>query len=131
MDVGRALGDGVRRRILLDLRAGPRSVTELAERFTISRPAISRHLRVLLESGLVQVEPQGRERHYRLDPAPLLQLERWLAQFHHPLEHHLDALATEVARTRRQRRHASDRPAERPTARDHPVGHRAATEETA
>jgi DNA-binding transcriptional ArsR family regulator len=99
-----AISDDVRRQILEHLRGGPASVHALASHFPITRPAISRHLRVLRECGLVGVEARGRERWYHLDPAPLGELEVWLASFRSPWEAHLDALATEVARTRRELR---------------------------
>ncbi|MCB9764207.1 MAG: winged helix-turn-helix transcriptional regulator [Alphaproteobacteria bacterium] len=54
-----ALGSPVRRDILRELRAGPRSVQDLADRFPVSRPAISRHLRVLRDAGLVDARPDG------------------------------------------------------------------------
>jgi DNA-binding transcriptional ArsR family regulator len=65
---------------------------------------VSRHLRVLRESGLVVDEVRGRRRIYRLDTAPLAPLEAWLAQLHARWSGHLDALETEVYRTRRERR---------------------------
>ena len=77
---------------------------EIAGRFDISRPAVSRHLRVLRESGLVIDEVRGRERWYQLDTAPLAPLVRWLAELHNRWVAPLDALTTEVYRTRRDRR---------------------------
>jgi DNA-binding transcriptional ArsR family regulator len=87
------------------------SAGQIADRFAISRPAVSRHLRVLRESGLVHDEVTGRRRFYRLDPAPLAALVRWLTPFVRDdqaaaWEGHLDALETEVYRTRRERRRA-------------------------
>lgn len=55
-----ALGNPLRRQILVELRAGPRSVGELASRFPVTRPAVSRHLRVLLDAGLVEQRDAGR-----------------------------------------------------------------------
>ena len=106
--VAAAIGDPVRREILDLLRDGPRAAGAVADRFPISRPAVSRHLRVLREHGLVVAESRGRQRVYRLDLAPLADLEAWLARFSAPaasrFEPALDALATEVHRTKRQRR---------------------------
>lgn len=76
----------------------------IADRFDISRPAVSRHLRVLRECGLVVDEVRGRERLYRLDTAPLKVLLDWLAELHNQWAGPLDALTTEVYRTRRERR---------------------------
>ena len=113
--VAAAIGDPVRREILDLLRGGPRTAGAVADRFPISRPAVSRHLRVLRECGLVVDEPRGRQRVYRIELAPLADLETWLARFGGPatsrFEPALDALATEVHRTKRQRRQptSSDR----------------------
>ncbi|WP_433262834.1 metalloregulator ArsR/SmtB family transcription factor [Actinosynnema sp. CS-041913] len=105
-EVAGAIADPVRREILVMLHADRLSAGEIAARFDISRPAVSRHLRVLRESGLVRDELVGRQRFYALDPGPLDGLARWLAQFARPAswEHRLDALETEVYRTRRDRR---------------------------
>lgn len=84
------------------------SAGEIAARFPISRPAVSRHLRVLRECGLVRDETRGRERLYRLDTAPLAPLEAWLAALRGRWDAPFDALETEVYRTRRDRR--ADRP---------------------
>lgn len=103
-DVAAAIADPVRREILTMLRGRTMSAGEIADRFEISRPAVSRHLRVLRESGLVVDELVGRRRLYRLDTAPLAPLEAWLAELHDRWSGHLDALETEVYRTRRERR---------------------------
>ena len=67
-------------RLLLDLLAagGPRPVKDLAYPFSMSRSAISQHLRVLKDAGLVVEERAGRERHYRVEPRPLREATRWL-----------------------------------------------------
>lgn len=112
MDVAAAIADPVRREILSLLRRGPLPAGAIASRFTISRPAVSRHLRVLREAGLVVDRPQGRERVYRLEAGPLAELDAWLAPFRGGwagrlgagLEAGLDALETEVHRTGRDRR---------------------------
>jgi DNA-binding transcriptional ArsR family regulator len=104
MDVAAAVADPVRREILMLLKRGRMSAGEIALCFDISRPAISRHLRVLRECGLVVDEISGRQRLYHLDTAPLAPLESWLAQLHDRWSGHLDALETEVYRTRRERR---------------------------
>ncbi len=104
MDVAFAVADSVRRDILMLLRHGVMSAGEIAGRFDISRPAVSRHLRVLRECGLVVDEVRGRERLYQLDTAPLAPLEAWLAELHNRWSGPLDALETEVYRTRRERR---------------------------
>ena len=101
-----AIADGVRREILLMLRVGPLAAGEIAEKFAITRPAVSRHLRVLRDAGLVRDIADGRRRVYELVTAPLEELAGWLDRLTPPAgwQHHLDALATEVHRTRRERR---------------------------
>ncbi|NYH40918.1 DNA-binding transcriptional ArsR family regulator [Micromonospora jinlongensis] len=105
-EVATAIADPVRRHILTLLRDEPLSAGDIAQRFVISRPAISRHLRLLRESGLVHDEMVGRQRIYRFDPRPLAPLVDWLAALAATdrWERHLDALETEVYRTRRERR---------------------------
>lgn len=73
-----ALADPVRLRIVELLAEQERSVGQLAAQFDISRPAVSRHLRVLREHGLVRVRGQAQQRIYTLDPAPLDELTGWL-----------------------------------------------------
>lgn len=103
-----AIADPVRREILTLLRGARLTAGEIAGQFEISRPAISRHLRVLRESGLVRDELIGRQRYYVLDSAPFTELADWIARFDTTTawEHRLDALDTEVYRTRREHRAA-------------------------
>jgi DNA-binding transcriptional ArsR family regulator len=103
MDVFAAIADPVRRTILEALNTRPMTAGQVADRFPISRPAVSRHLRVLREAGLVTVAQAGRERVYRIDPAALGAIDTWLAQFPDVWSSRLDALETEVHRTRRER----------------------------
>lgn len=106
-DVVSAIADPVRRSILVMLRGERLAAGEIADRFAISRPAISRHLRVLRESGLVRDTLVGRRRLYELDPSRFTVLTAWLGQFTGDgrWDRRLDALETEVYRTRRERRH--------------------------
>ena len=113
MDVAAAISDPVRREIMMLLRKRTLSAGEIACCFDISRPAVSRHLRVLRECGLVADEIQGRQRLYRLDTTPLAPLEAWLAQLHDRWSGPLDALETEVYRTRRERRASPSIPKEK------------------
>jgi DNA-binding transcriptional ArsR family regulator len=110
-EVAGAIADPVRREILLMLRDQPLSAGQIAERFAISRPAVSRHLRVLREAGLVLDSTEGRRRVYTLVTAPLDELAGWLDRLMRPSvwQHHFDALETEVYRTRRERRTAAGR----------------------
>jgi DNA-binding transcriptional ArsR family regulator len=106
--VAQALADPIRREILVMLREGPRNAGAVADAFHVSRPAISRHLRVLREAGLVRDTVTGRERAYALDLAALAPLEAFLARLRGPRasqawSQRLDALETEVHRVRRSR----------------------------
>lgn len=77
-----AIADPTRRQILDLLRRGPQRAGDLADRFPrISRPAVSRHLRVLRGSRLVQQERRGRELWYRLNAQPLSQVEGWVREY--------------------------------------------------
>src|SRR5487761_52033 len=112
-----ALGEPVRRLILELLAAGEQPVgplvTALRSRMPISQPAVSQHLKVLLEAGLVSVRASGTRRLYALDQAGLDAARAWLAGLTDPLgpfAQPLDALATEVARGRMARRAAAAEP---------------------
>jgi DNA-binding transcriptional ArsR family regulator len=76
-----ALADPTRRRIFERLRRGPSAVGVLADGMPVSRPAVSQHLKVLKEAGLVSEEQDGARRIYRIDPQGLGQLRRWLDGF--------------------------------------------------
>jgi DNA-binding transcriptional ArsR family regulator len=96
-----ALADPTRRRIVELLAGGERSAGELAAQFDTSRPAVSRHLRVLREQGLVRAREDGARRLYSLDPAPLAELDGWLRRYRGFWSNRLDALDTEIRRRRR------------------------------
>ncbi|WP_166532912.1 ArsR/SmtB family transcription factor [Blastococcus xanthinilyticus] len=104
MEALQVLGDETRRELVALLAAGEVPAGELAARFPVSRPAISRHLRVLREAGLVRVRSDGRQRLYALDPRPLRELDEWLEPYRDLWAQRLDALDTEIARGRRARR---------------------------
>ncbi|WP_424528662.1 ArsR/SmtB family transcription factor [Sphaerisporangium viridialbum] len=106
------LGDPVRRRILELLADGERSAGEVGEivqeEFGISQPGVSQHLRVLRENGFATVRAEGTRRLYTVDPAPLREIDVWLERYRRFWSQGLDALGTELARGRRERR-AKDR----------------------
>jgi DNA-binding transcriptional ArsR family regulator len=109
VDAFAALADPVRRDLLVALAAGPARVVDLTERHAITRPAISRHLRVLGEAGLVTAETRGRERHYALDAAGLAPVTAYLRALGPPVpERLLDGLHLEVRRTVRDSTVRSD-----------------------
>src|SRR6185503_9923061 len=102
------LGDPVRRRILEllsdgELTSGAITAIVQAE-FGISQPAVSQHLRVLRDSGFATVRPEGARRLYAVEPGPLHEVDTWLDPFRRFWEQRLDALATELARGKRERR---------------------------
>lgn len=107
-----ALGDPVRREILRLLAGGERPAGEIVDvigaRFQISQPAVSQHLKVLRERELVLVRAEGTRRVYAVNPAPLREIDDWLGAFRKFWEPKLDALETEIARGKRQRRLAQD-----------------------
>jgi DNA-binding transcriptional ArsR family regulator len=104
------LSDPVRRRILELLAGGERSSGAICEvirgEFGITQPAVSAQLRVLREAGMATVRPEGTRRLYAVTPEPLREVDDWLGRFRAFWTPHLDALATEVARGRRERRAA-------------------------
>jgi DNA-binding transcriptional ArsR family regulator len=77
-----AVASPARRQLLGLLREhGPLPVAELAGHFAMRRPSVSEHLRVLKDAGLVSEHKSGRHRYYRLEPAPLAEVSRWLAPY--------------------------------------------------
>ncbi|MEU4563207.1 metalloregulator ArsR/SmtB family transcription factor [Actinoplanes sp. NPDC023936] len=118
------LGDPVRRRILELLAAGEQSAGAISDvikaEFGISPPAVSQHLRVLRESGFASVRAQGTRRLYAVEAEPLQEAHIWLERFRPFWNQRLDALATELARGRRERHQRAgsgpDRPASASTS---------------
>ncbi len=96
-----ALADPTRRRVFEKLNSGPKSVGAIARGLPVSRPAVSQHLRVLKEAGLVTDRPEGTRRVYFIDPHGLGVLRKWLDQF---WDEALHAYAEEVTRLERGRR---------------------------
>jgi DNA-binding transcriptional ArsR family regulator len=113
------LGDPVRRRILELLADGEQTSgavgAVIQEEFGISQPAVSQHLKVLRDNGFATVRPEGARRLYVVKHEPLRDVDAWLDQFRRFWTPHLDALATELARGRRERRRreAGDEPTQR------------------
>jgi DNA-binding transcriptional ArsR family regulator len=104
VDALEAIADPTRRRILELLKEGEVAAGDLCGEFTISRPAVSRHLRVLREVGLVQSRVDGQRRVYALDARPLAELDAWLEPYRRFWAQRLDALDTEIRRGRRKGR---------------------------
>ena len=88
------------------LSRGPGTAGDLAALLPIARPGVSRHLRVLREAGLVEFRHEAQRRVYSLRPEPLAEIDEWLAAYRAQWEQRLDALHTEIARGKRERRSA-------------------------
>ena len=104
------LGDPTRRRILKLLSDGELSSGQISavihDEFGISQAAVSQHLRVLRENGFATARVSGARRLYVVDATPLREVDAWLESFRTMWDHPMDALATELARGRRERRMA-------------------------
>jgi DNA-binding transcriptional ArsR family regulator len=90
-----ALADPTRRRIVEMLAKGTLSAGEIAQRFAVSRSAVSQHLKVLRDAGLVAVSTSGQQRIYELDPGGLVELEEWLDRIGPVWQKRLEALERE------------------------------------
>ena len=91
-DVFQAIADPNRRAILDLLADHPLTVNDVAEHFRISRPAISKHVKILAECGLVEIHPQGRERYCEARPAKLDEVSEWLERYRQLWEGRFDRL---------------------------------------
>jgi DNA-binding transcriptional ArsR family regulator len=113
------LGDPVRRRILEVLASGEQTsgavCAVIQAEFGISQPGVSAHLRVLREAGFTSVRAQGARRLYAVNSQPLQDVDTWLDRFRRFWTPRLDALETELARGRRQRRMHSATPTPQPS----------------
>ncbi|UOF90614.1 metalloregulator ArsR/SmtB family transcription factor [Fodinisporobacter ferrooxydans] len=92
LDTYAVIAEPSRRRILDRLLQSDSSVTELAKDLGLSQPLISKHLRTLRESGLVQVQVQSQRRIYSLDARPLAEIDEWLSAYRLTWNRHVDAL---------------------------------------
>jgi DNA-binding transcriptional ArsR family regulator len=99
-----ALADPTRRQIVELLAEQDRDAGEIASHFDVSRPAVSRHLRVLREHGLVRSRGEAQRRIYSLDPGPLEEIDAWLARYRVFWANRLDALDVQLRRARRRRK---------------------------
>lgn len=102
-----ALADPTRRAILARLASGERSVTELAEPFEISMPAVSKHLRVLERAGLIARGREAQWRPCRLEAAPLKEVAEWAERYRAIWEHRFDRLDTYLQELKaKEKKHA-------------------------
>ena len=110
MDVFEAVAEPSRRALLDVLAGGERSAGELVAAVpTLTQPAVSRHLRVLREVGLVEVRPDAQRRIYALQAGGLAEIDRWLAQYRRYWANHLDALEQHLASNHSERKDLHDR----------------------
>jgi DNA-binding transcriptional ArsR family regulator len=92
----RALAEPTRRRLLDELRDGERSVGDLVTALGLSQPAVSKHLRVLRDAGMVTCRVDAQHRRYRVEPDGLRQIDDWIASYRRLWSARLDALATHL-----------------------------------
>lgn len=111
LSVCAALADDSRVRVVELLAHRDLSAGEIADHFTVSRPAVSKHLKVLREAGLVTVRPEANRRVYQLNVGPLDELTTWAAQQREVWERRLDALGAHLDRKARSRRGGRDKEA--------------------
>jgi DNA-binding transcriptional ArsR family regulator len=100
LDPFEALADPTRRRIVEALRHGERPVGDIVEQAGIHQSGVSRHLRILQESGFVAMRPDGQRRLYSLRPEPFVELDGWLAQYRKTWESRLDRFGAALTRRR-------------------------------
>jgi DNA-binding transcriptional ArsR family regulator len=92
VDTFAVLAEPTRRRIVDELRVSERSVAELVQALAVSQPTVSKHLKVLRNSGLVSRRTAAQQRIYRIEVKPFQALDEWLAPYRHMWTRHLDAL---------------------------------------
>jgi DNA-binding transcriptional ArsR family regulator len=92
VDTFAVLAEPTRRRIVDELRAAERSVAELVQTLDVSQPTVSKHLKVLRDSGLVSRRTAAQQRIYRIEVKPFQALDEWLAPYRRMWTRHLDAL---------------------------------------
>ena len=91
-DVFQAIADPTRRKIIGMLAANPQNLNEISEKFEVSRQAISLHIKILAESGLVLIRPEGRQRYCSIQPQKLAEVADWIEPFRKMWEGHFDRL---------------------------------------
>lgn len=102
VDAFETLADPTRRRIVAALREGERPVNDLIAAAGVHQSGVSRHLRILHESGFVEVRPDGQRRLYSLRPEPFRELEAWLADYRQLWEARLDRFGAALEQRRNQ-----------------------------
>lgn len=108
VDVFQAVADPSRRRILLALARGERTVTQIIESITLPQPSVSKHLGVLRAAGLVAVRRRGRERMYAVRGEPLREVRDWADTFKKHWDQHLSRIKSRAERTARRGKEPRD-----------------------
>ena len=103
IDTFETLADPSRRRIIAALRDGERPVGDIVSEVGIHQSGVSRHLRILQETGFVSVRPEGQRRLYALRPEPFRELEAWIGEYRRAWEARLDRLDAALETRRRKR----------------------------
>jgi DNA-binding transcriptional ArsR family regulator len=109
LDAFQALADPTRRRIVAALRAGEQQVGDVVEKAGVHQSGVSRHLRILYESGFVSMRPDGQRRLYSLKPEPFRELHDWLDDYRNLWEARLDRFETALRKQQEQGRRPKDR----------------------
>jgi DNA-binding transcriptional ArsR family regulator len=104
LDTFQTLADPTRRRIVEALGHGERQVNDIVKQAGVHQSGVSRHLRILHESGFVSMRPQGQRRLYSLRPDPFCELDKWLAQYRKLWEARLDRLGAALEKKRKTRK---------------------------
>src|SRR5690606_24058801 len=108
-DVFQAIADPTRREIINLISQRPMNLNAVAENFDISRPAISKHIRILTECGLVSIDKQGRERYCRANLQPLSEVSQWVEKYRTFWNDRLDALSDLLQQENLESRHKKKR----------------------
>jgi DNA-binding transcriptional ArsR family regulator len=106
IDMFQALADPSRRRIVEALSGGERQVGDIVERAGIHQSGVSRHLRILHDTGFVTVRPEGQKRFYALRPDPFREIDEWLAKYRNLWEARLDRFGIALEKQRKAKRAA-------------------------
>ena len=104
LDTFEVLADPTRREIVDLLRRGERAVNDIVDAVAIHQSGVSRHLRILAESGFVTMRPEGAQRFYSLRPEPFRDLDRWLTGYRALWEARLDRFAEALAKKQREKK---------------------------
>jgi DNA-binding transcriptional ArsR family regulator len=109
IDIFQTLADPTRRRIVEALRDGELQVGDVVEKAGVHQSGVSRHLRILAESGFVSMRPDGQRRLYALKPEPFREIDAWLGQYRKLWEARLDRFETALEKQQQRARRASER----------------------